>query len=280
MQLPHTLSPALCCLLALAVQHVAGLAVPRGALGIGAEVEFERGPTYVENTVGASVGHVLKGLRGPAQRRRVAIRSCLLDAQVAVQPPIPNPRRVLETAGQAQRRKVTLDSEAKGEAGAQSSFTGGRVHRRQTPGDIFKSATEAAADAVRTFQVAAIATGGFRAITDSETIVAAVAPFQTAAETATAAVAYFLAEPKRAADFPDAGAAVVGFQAAARAAAEAADFLQVIAKEAAASLAPAAAVVTYQEAAATAAAAAATFRAAAEAGEAALIASFFGKAKS
>ena len=34
MQLPPTLSPALCCLLALAVQHVAGLGVPRGVPGI------------------------------------------------------------------------------------------------------------------------------------------------------------------------------------------------------------------------------------------------------
>ena len=32
MQLPHTLSPAFCCLLTLAAQHVAGLVIPRGAL--------------------------------------------------------------------------------------------------------------------------------------------------------------------------------------------------------------------------------------------------------
>ena len=40
MQLPRTLSPAFCCLLALAVQNVAGLVVPRGAPSdaIGAEV--------------------------------------------------------------------------------------------------------------------------------------------------------------------------------------------------------------------------------------------------
>jgi len=45
MQLPRTLSPAFCGLLALAVQHVAGLVVPRGAPdnGIGAEVENDVG---------------------------------------------------------------------------------------------------------------------------------------------------------------------------------------------------------------------------------------------
>ena len=54
MQLPGTLSPAICCLLTLAVQHVAGLAVPKEAPGVGAEVGVKasltgsgahRGPT-------------------------------------------------------------------------------------------------------------------------------------------------------------------------------------------------------------------------------------------
>ena len=70
MQLPRTLSPAFCCLLALTVQHVAGLVVPRGAPGTGAEASLDGGKSRPRQAgEGAGAGSRLTG--DQAQRRQL-----------------------------------------------------------------------------------------------------------------------------------------------------------------------------------------------------------------
>ena len=79
MQLPPTLSPALCCLLALAAKHVAGLGVPSGAPRIRAELGLEVGVDASLPGGGAYGSQVALGLetegcstRPQAQRRQLA----------------------------------------------------------------------------------------------------------------------------------------------------------------------------------------------------------------
>ena len=69
MQLPHTLSPVLCCLLALGAQHVAGLVTPGVAPGVGAEVGLNVEGPAVRAEVEGEAGPRLTG--GKAQRRQV-----------------------------------------------------------------------------------------------------------------------------------------------------------------------------------------------------------------
>ena len=111
MQLPRTISPAFCCLLALAVQHVAGLVVPRGApgSGIGAEVGLEVDASLLGLQVDAEAGVEVgpSPPRGRTHRRQQ------------------DPTTAANVGPPGWRRQVAIDGEAQGEA------VGSLAYRRQ-----------------------------------------------------------------------------------------------------------------------------------------------------
>ena len=144
MQLPRILSPAFCCLLALAVQHVAGLVVPReaqgiegGGLDVDAAVDVGTG-AGVGVGVGVGVGAGSRLTVGQAQRRQV------LEA-VAAAPAAPEGGPIV---GQPQRRQVAVGGEAKGGVEGDASLTAARAHRRQLTGSALDAAQAAIARAV------------------------------------------------------------------------------------------------------------------------------------